>query len=224
MRTYIIAEAGLNHSGKLDLALKLALEAKKSRADAVKYQTFAEEGHKYPNISLQETIYLKKYCDKIGITFLSSPHDLTAIDFIDKWVPIHKLASPFITDDEFVKKIGEKNKPILMSTGSIIHRNGMATYDEIEHALSLLEGLDVTLLHCISHYPCSNRQIHRIAELGNRFNRPVGISDHTKEIELPKLPVVEKHIMLEGMECVDEKVSLTPSQFKEMVEYLRRCE
>ena len=220
----IIAEGGLNHNGDIELAKKLVNVAKWSGANAVKFQTFAEEGHKYPNITLDETIEVKEYCDKIGIMFLSSPHDYKAIDFLDDLVPIYKIASPFIVDEKFIRGIASKKKPVLMSTGSIIHKNGMATIKEIEYALSLLKGLDITLLHCISHYPCSDRQIHRIVDLRNRFELPVGISDHTKEMKLPRLPVIEKHIMLENVKCVDEDVSLTPSQFKQMVEYLRRCE
>ena len=221
IRIMIIAEAGINHLGILNNAKKLVLAAKLSGADAVKFQTFWNIGRlKEYELTKDEFIELKNYCDKKDILFLSTPHCIEAIDFLDDLVPIHKLASPSIINKEFLEKIKSKNKPILLSTGSIINSDGMATDNEISLALNYLSDSEVILLHCVSKYPCYFNHLERIEEL-KKFGKTVGISDHTKELYLPKFPVIEKHLKLDNIDCPDNNVSLTPHEFRTMVLHQR---
>lgn len=216
----IIAEAGINHNGDRQLAFRLVDAAIEAGADAIKFQTFWDIGRldKY-ELRKETYIDLKDYCDKKGIMFLSTPHNMDAIDFVDRIVSIHKIASPHLTNKEFVKKVDSKNKPILLSTGSFINDDGMATDEEIETTLSWINN-DVTLLHCISKYP-SPSSYKRIHEL-EKFGYPVGLSDHNKNIYVPTgLPVYEKHFMLPNIECIDQEVSMIPIMFKEMVKWLK---
>ena len=118
--------------------------------------------------------------------------------------------------------MNSKGKPILISTGSLDNENGMATYEEIIQALEWLDGYNTkTLLHCVSKYPCDEPHYERISEISSHCMN-VGLSDHSKTIKVPKgLSVYEKHFMLEDSDCIDKNVSLTPSEFKEMVKWLR---
>lgn len=218
----IIAEAGINHNGSLELAKKLADEAKLAGADAVKFQTFWNMGRlEEYEFTITQWFKLKKYCDKIGITFLTTPHTIDSISFVDSLVPIHKIASPHLTEPVFLYKIASMKKPILLATGNSRNKTGMATLRQIEGALRYLKNANITLLHCVSKYPCKNGQYDEIDRL-NKFGYPVGLSDHTKNVELPRgLSVYEKHLMLEDMDCIDKSVSLTPHQFKEMTDYIR---
>jgi sialic acid synthase SpsE len=218
----IIAEAGISNNGSIKLAKKLVDVAKRSGADAVKFQTFWDIGRlKEYELTKAEFIELKEYCDKKGILFLSTPHCKDAIYFVDELVPIHKIASPYITDEIFVKEIASREKPVLMSTGSLEHVDGMATDNEIKRALKWLEGCEVILLHCVSKYPCYFTHLERIEQL-KKFGKTVGLSDHSKEIYLPKYPIVEKHIKLFNSECIDDNVSLDPDEFRAFV-VSQRC-
>ena len=219
---FIVAEAGINHNGDLNLAMQLVDAAIEAGADAVKFQTFWDKSPKLKKyeLSKQDTITLIEYCFRKGIMFFSTPHTLDAIDFLDHFVTIWKLASPFIVDEEFVKKIAATKKPVLLSTGSIKNKDGMATMKEIKQALDWLPDSNVTLLHCVSKYPCKDPHYERIEEL-KAFGKRVGLSDHSKNIKVPIVPVIERHFMLKGQECIDAPVSLDQYQFKEMVDYLR---
>jgi sialic acid synthase SpsE len=217
----IIAEAGVNHNGNLETAKKLVKVASEAGADAVKFQTFwnIELLKKY-ELSKKEFLVLKEYCDSKGILFLSTPHTFEAIHFLDELIPVYKIASTYLPNINFLREVANKNKPILLSTGSLVHDNGMATDEEIGNALKFIPDAKVTLLHCVSKYPCVNPMYERVSEL-SKFNCSVGISDHSMNIKLPRgLEIYEKHIMLENQRCVDENVSLRPKQFKEMIEWL----
>jgi sialic acid synthase SpsE len=218
----IIAEAGINHNGSINHAKKLADASKESGADAVKFQTFwgITRLKKY-ELSKEKWIQLKEHCDKIGIIFLSTPHTFEAIHFIDKLVPLHKVASTYLGNPNFLIEIARKKKPMLISTGNIIHNNGMATDDEIAHALRYISGVGpITLMHCVSQYPCHSAHYERIHDL-EKFGYQVGLSDHTKTLTPPKTTHIEKHIMLGDIKCPDEAVSITPSEFKKMVDWLK---
>lgn len=220
-KTFVISEAGINHNGELKLAKELASVSKNAGADAVKYQTFWNLGRlREYELTKEETLELKDHCDMIEIQFMSTPHTMETIDFIDPLVEIHKIASPFLTDKEFLVKIASKGKPILLSTGCLNNTNKMATYKQIREALSWIPDADATLLHCVSKYPCRNPRYDHIEEL-KRFGKPVGLSDHSLRINVPKnLPVLEKHIKLHSVDCIDKNVSLYPEEFKKMVD---RC-
>jgi sialic acid synthase SpsE len=220
--TITIAEAGINHNGDIELAKRLVDESVWAGADIVKFQTFHNIGRlKEYELSINDFIELQQYCDKKGIEFMTTPHSIESIGFVDTLVSMHKIASPYIQDEQYIRLIASKGKPVLLSTGCLNEEDGMATGMMITDALSWLKNVDVTLMHCVSKYPCSNPHYERIEKLRKR-GVPVGISDHSKNIKLPRgLSFYEKHIMLEDVDCIDKDVSLTPSEFKEMVEWLK---
>jgi sialic acid synthase SpsE len=220
---FIIAEAGINHNGDIDTARRLAREAKNCGADAVKFQTFWNiRWLSDYELSRGDFIELFCYCNKIGIEFMSTPHDFEAIHFIDRLVNIHKVASCFMGVPNFLREIGSNDKPLLMSTGSFLSSDKMLTIDAIKRAISFIPHQNITLLHCVSEYPCVNSRI-RTQDL-DILGYPVGLSDHTKEIEMPVVPVLEKHFMLDNIDSIDECVSLKPDKFRQMVKYIREME
>jgi len=216
----IIAEAGINHKGNYTEAVRMADVAKAVGADAIKFQTFKKSEVNYDNLTYEETRELKEYCDEIDIPFLSTPHSISAIDYLEDLVPFYKVASPHLTNKEFLERIKLKQKPVLLSTGSIDHKDGMATLDEIEQAIEWLGDTPITLMHCVSKYPCYHAHLERIPILQEKFKFTVGLSDHTKSI-IPHydVPIIEKHFMLhEQTGCIDENVSLNPTEFELMVD------
>ena len=219
--TYIIAEAGINHNGKLKLAKQLVDVSKDAGADAVKFQTFTNIHRlKKYELSYGEFRELKIYCDKKNIIFLSTPHTFDAIHFLDDLVPMYKIASTYLTNANFLTEVADKKKPILLSTGNIMSDSGIASIDVIRRALKTISNSDVTLLHCVSKYPCYNPRYDLIDRL-SMFNKIVGISDHSTTIDVPKVAVIEKHIKLCNIVCIDDQVSLYPEEFSLMVNRIR---
>lgn len=257
MGVFIIAEIGVNHNGDVDLAKKLIDAAVEAGADAVKFQTFITEEVIVPNTSLAEYqkrsygevldqfnmlkkfelsftdfIELKDYCDKKGITFVSTPFDIKSAKFLrELGVEIFKIASGEITNFPLLREIGSYGKRIIMSTG-------MADLGEIEDAINVLVEYgtareNITLLHCISEYPAPYEEVNlrAIITLKESFKLRVGFSDHTLDIEIPiaavalGAEVIEKHLTLsKNMVGPDHKASLEPLEFKKMVESIRNVE
>lgn len=248
---FIIAEAGVNHNGSLELAKKLVDAAAESGVDAIKFQTFKPENlvikeapmavYAEKNIGKNNTqlemlralslknedfIELKNYCDKKGIIFLSTPHTEDAIDFLDNLVPLFKIGSGDLTNLDFLKKIANKSKPIILGTG-------MATLEEIKEALetiNLQNNNQVVMLHCTTNYPCPLNEVNLRAmqTLQRELDCLVGYSDHTLGIKVPLIAkkigavVIEKHFTLDkGMEGPDHKASIEPDELKQMVKLLR---
>jgi len=209
--TFIIAEAGVNHNGSIELAYKLIDAAKNAGADAVKFQTFKAdtlvskkadkaqyqkqstdssesqyEMIKKLELSIEDHKKLIDYCNKINIQFLSSPFDLDSIDLLNKLgLEIFKIPSGEIINLPYLRKIGKLNKNVILSTG-------MADLGEIEDALDVLteNGTDknkITVLHCNTEYPTPFEDVNLNAMLTikNALNVKVGYSDHTKGIEVP---------------------------------------
>ena len=223
--TFIIAEAGLNHVGDIKLARLLIDKAKWAGADAVKFQAI-NHIHRLEeyNISYRDFFKLKVCCDDRGIEFMCTPHTFEAIHILNKTVKRHKIASSYMGNANFLMEVADRGKPVMLSTGSLLHDNGMATDEEITKALGWMKKAPkVTLLHCISKYPCVNPHYERIEELKTLCDN-VGLSDHSKNIEVPVVPIIEKHLMLDDVDCVDKNVSLNPDEFKQMVDYVRRKE
>ena len=204
-KCFIIAEAGANHNGDINKAIKLAFYAKKSGADAVKFQLFNvdEQVSKdtktapYQNknkknilmknlaktfdLEWQEHIKIKKYCDKIGIHYLASVFDKHACNFLISKIKINiiKIGSGEITNYPLLQYISLKAKIIILSTG-------MATFKEIEEALKIIKvhsknKCKVILMHCISSYPSDDEilNLNVINTLKDRFDLHVGFSDHS---------------------------------------------
>jgi N,N'-diacetyllegionaminate synthase len=210
-KTYVIAEAGVNHNGNLEEAYKLVDVGAKAGVDAVKFQSFKAEnlvskfaekaGYQKETTGVDETQFamLKKlelqeeeyrllfdYCRKQGTTFLSSPFDLESADYLlELGMGIFKIPSGEITNLPYLRKIGGFGKKVILSTG-------MSVLGEIEEALAILieagtDRKDITLLHCSSEYPTpiQNVNLSAMLTLRDAFHLPVGYSDHTLGIEIP---------------------------------------
>lgn len=252
-RTFIIAEAGINHNGDVELAKKLIDVAKETGADAVKFQTFhaeeivslrsrkanyqyrAKEKTQYEmlknlELSFDEFRELKKYCDNRSIEFISTPYDIKSVEFLNEiGVNKFKVASADLINKSLIEAIAKTKKQIILSTG-------MATLGEIERTISLINDLgnkDIILLHCTTSYPTPYEQVNMnvLHTLKNAFGLPVGYSDHTLGMEIPimaasmEAKVIEKHFTLDRtMEGPDHFASLEPDEFKKMVEAIRNVE
>lgn len=210
-RTIIIAEAGVNHNGNYELALKMVDAAKAAGADYVKFQTAKPElvisafapkaeyqkettGSGESQLEMCRAIHLplddyapiKAYCDKAGIGFMSTPFDLVSIDVLEPLdMDYYKIPSGEITNLPYLRKIASKHRPVILSTG-------MSDLDEIETALRVLEegGVrrnDVTVLQCNTEYPTPMQDVNLLAmlEMKQRLGVRVGYSDHTQGIEVP---------------------------------------
>ena len=251
-KTFIIAEAGVNHNGSFELAKKLVDVAADAGADCVKFQTFKADTivsksaqkaeYQQKTTDAEETQYqmlkrlelsesdhreLQKYCRKKGIMFLSTPFDVASIDFLDNLgVEYFKVPSGEITNLPYLRKINSKRKPVIMSSG-------MASLSEIKDALAVLKDCKVSLLHCTTEYPCPYEGVNLKAmqTMSDAFHLPVGYSDHTQGIEVPIAAVamgatiIEKHFTLDrNMEGPDHKASLEPDELKAMVTAIRHIE
>ena len=254
MGIYIIAEAGVNHNGSFQLACKLVDEAKKAGVDCIKFQTFKAEklvSHsakkaeyqkkttgdssqqdmlKQLELSFDEFIQLKAYCDKIGIAFLSTPFDFDSLDFLNTIdMPFWKIPSGEITNYPYLVALAKTGKPIVMSTG-------MCTMQEIGEAVDVLKengAGEIKLLHCNTEYPTPFEDVNLTAmeDIRKAFGVEVGYSDHTKGIEIPiaaaalGATVIEKHFTLDkNMEGPDHKASLEPQELAQMVCAIRNIE
>lgn len=209
---YIIAEAGVNHNGRLDLALQLCDAAKAVGADAVKFQTWKTENivtqaaqmAQYQRENLNDTensqykmlkklelsyddfLEVAKHCQKIGIDFMSTPDEEESLNFLLSSFDMKylKIGSGELTNVPFLRKAAAMAKqPIIISTG-------MGTMEEIERAFKELTehgAKEVILLHCTTNYPCPTEEVNLRAmlTLRERFHCAVGYSDHTQGVEIP---------------------------------------
>ena len=227
MSVYIIAEAGVNHNGSLELAKKMALTAKECGADAVKYQTAVPElviskfapkaeyqkdttGAGESQLDMVRRLHfdfeshrqLKEYCDSIGIQYISTPFDLPSVEFLASLkLPVMKVPSGEITNLPYLEAVGRTKIPVILSTG-------MSTLPEIEDALSVLEDSGSpmqVLLHCNTEYPTpyEDANVAAMIDLNDTFGLPVGLSDHTPGWECDVAAaalgasVIEKHFTLD---------------------------
>lgn len=228
---FIIAEAGVNHNGDVNLAKQLIDEAVVAGADAIKFQTFhtdnivtctAEKaGYQKKSTLSDESQYemLKKleladdvfrelsdYAKKRKILFLSTPFDAESVDLLDQIdVPSFKIPSGEITNFPLLKIIAEKKKTIILSTG-------MATLGEVEdafHYLKICGAEDIILLHCTTSYPASMHSVNLrgMETLRCAFQVPVGYSDHTAGITIPIAAVAMGACVLEKHFTIDRRLS-----------------
>ena len=232
-KTFIIAEAGVNHNGSLELAKKMIDAAVEAGADAVKFQTFKAE--KVVSKHAQKAEYQKKttaadesqlemvkkleldaavhrklidYCKKENIRFLSTPFDLESIDLLNELgLDIFKIPSGEITNLPYLRKIGALKKEIILSTG-------MADLGEIEDALDVLTGAgtklkDISVLHCNTEYPTPFEDVNLKAMLTIKAAFPgiqVGYSDHTEGIEVPIAAVAMGATIIEKHFTLDKNL------------------
>lgn len=211
-KVFIIAEAGVNHNGDIELAKKLIDAAAEAGADAVKFQTFnskklvskvAKKADyqkintnnnnesqldmlKKLELSRDDHFVLMKHCELRNISFLSSPFDLESIDFLQEInIPLFKIPSGEITNLPFLKKIGSSGKKVILSTG-------MSYLNEIRDALDVLvqsgtDINDIVVLHCNTEYPTPMEDVNLLAmnQIAKELAVVVGYSDHTDGIEVP---------------------------------------
>lgn len=227
MSVYIIAEAGVNHNGSIELAKRMVDEAKRAGADCIKFQTFKSENLvskgaakaeyqkqqtdanesqldmlKKLELSFDEFAALSEYCKQKDIEFLSTAFDFESIDFLvslhmKKW----KIPSGDITNLPYLIKVARLGQPVILSTG-------MSTMEDINAAVKVLKengASEITILHCTTEYPTPYRDVNLNAmkSIQEQFGLPIGYSDHTKGIEIPVAAVamgaivIEKHFTLD---------------------------
>jgi N-acetylneuraminate synthase/N,N'-diacetyllegionaminate synthase len=253
---YLIAEIGVNHNGDMNLAYQMIDAAKESGADAVKFQTFTADAlvsqttpkvrYQESNTAPEETHYdmlkkleltkenhilLKSYCEQLGLTFLSTPYDVESARFLHEElnVTLLKTASADIIDLPLHRYIASTGKPTIVSVG-------MARLGEIEEVLEVYrqaQNPNLILLHCVSNYPCADESLNLkvMKTLRYAFEVPVGFSDHSVGLEAATLSiglgatVIEKHFTLDkNLPGPDHTASSTPEEFKKLVIAVRRAE
>ena len=224
---YMIAEAGVNHEGSLELAKRLIDEAAEGGAHAIKFQTYKAETiasknspaywdvsqektdsqyklfKKYDRFWKDEFETLKVYCDQAHIEFMSTPFDTESASFLNDLMDVFKISSSDITNKPFIEYISDFGKPIILSTGA-------SNLDEISRAINWIntKKQKYALLHCILNYPTKdeNANLAMIQGLIKEFpNARIGYSDHTlpydmKTLELATIlgaTILEKHFTLD---------------------------
>lgn len=223
VKPYLIAEAGVNHEGSMDLARRLIDQAAEGGAQAIKFQTYKADTiaskdspyywdiskepttsqhelfKKYDSFWKEEFGILKEYCDKVGITFLSTPFDVESATFLNELMPVFKISSSDLTNLPFIEYQCKFGKPIILSTG--------ASYLwEIQRAVDTIEKWEnpLCLMHCVLNYPTPNHHANlgMIKGLIQKFPQFCpGYSDHTLPGDMSNLIysvllgaiVVEKH-------------------------------
>ncbi|MCV3426328.1 N-acetylneuraminate synthase [Campylobacter lari] len=232
IKTLIIAEAGVNHNGDMNLAKKLIEVASEAGADYVKFQTFKTElcisknaqkaeyqlkttSHeesqfdmiKKLELSKQDHEVLIEHCKKCNIKFLSTAFDLESIDLlVELGIEIFKIPSGEITNLPYLKKIAKLNKNIILSTG-------MTSLGEIEMALDVLidngtQRNKITILHCNSEYPTPFKDVNLKAmqTIKEAFKLPVGYSDHTLGVTIPIAAVAMGACVIEKHFTLDKNM------------------
>jgi N,N'-diacetyllegionaminate synthase len=224
---FIIAEAGVNHNGSLELAMRLVDAACEVGADAVKFQTWVTEKLVAPDapmaeyqrqnlgtdqsqfamlkqleLSYDQFGELKAYAEERAIIFFSTPDEEDSADFLEHiGVPLFKIGSGEITNLSLIRHIAAKGRPVILSTG-------MSNLGEVEAAIQMFADADnhqLVLLHCVSNYPAdpADCNLRAMDTLENAFGYPVGFSDHTlgNDVAVAAVArgacVIEKHLTLD---------------------------
>jgi N,N'-diacetyllegionaminate synthase len=243
MAVFVIAEAGMNHDGDLDRAVRLVEVAAEARADAVKFQLHdaaAETTRDAPAppyfqdeprweyfertaFTDEQWASLKQACDERGIEFLCSVFSLQAVARLERLgVVRHKIGSGEVTNLELVRAAGATGKPVLLSSG-------MSSWAELDAAVHAA-GPNVVVLQCTSAYPTPPEQVglNVLAELRERYGKPVGFSDHTRGTAASLAAValgaevVEKHFTL-SREAYgpDAAMGLEPEELRTFIQEVR---
>lgn len=231
-KTLIIAEAGVNHNGRIEHALRMIDIASDAGVDAVKFQTYKAENvmtgwapkaayqkettnnaesqlemvRKY-ELNQEAHQKLIAYCKTKGCMFMSTPHDMNSIDLLsDLGLNIFKIPSGEITDLPYLRKIGKLGKKVILSTG-------MADMTEIRSALEVLVNSgtrkeDITVLHCTTNYPTNFSNVNLLAmrSIGDELGVKVGFSDHTVGIEASVAAVALGAIVIEKHFTLDKNM------------------
>jgi N,N'-diacetyllegionaminate synthase len=246
---YIIAEIGINFEGNIKKAIKLIKIAKRTGVNAVKFQVFkaetlaAEKSKKTSsqkkNTKENESLYrmwkrmelnapklsiLKKISKKNKLDFICSVFDEDSLKKVNKLADTIKIASSEITDLDLITKISKTKKKIIMSTG-------MASFTEIKKALKILKKNNVSLLHCVSIYPCPDKlvNLNRMKNLKKLFNKKVGFSDHSLGNEAcyaalsMGADIIEKHFTdNKNLKGADHAISADETDMKKIVNFSKK--
>lgn len=243
---YIVAELNSSHNGKVDIARKMIDAAKDCGCDAVKFQSWSAESlycrdyyeqnpiskRMVTRFSLKpaELLELSEYCSSIGIDFSSTPYSSEEVDFLLEQchAPFVKVASMDINNLPYLRYIAKTNVPIILSTG-------MATVEEIETAVNVIENAgnaDLCILHCVSLYPVEAQfvNLNNMVMLKEKFpDHAVGYSDHTMGSEVACAAVglgaalIEKHFTLDNKKIGwDNQMATEPADMKDLVARCRR--
>lgn len=248
---YIIAEMSANHGGKLENALEIVRQAARAGADCLKIQTYTADtitldcdgeafrvhgglwdGYKLHDLYTDASTpwewqaRIKQECEVCGMDFLSTPFDPTAVDFLENiGCEAYKIASFELVDVPLIEYAAAKGKPMIISCG-------MGSVEEIQEAVDACRRVgneQIVLLKCCSEYPANWADMHlgNIPDMKTRFGVPVGLSDHSAGSLAAVVGVtlgacvVEKHVMLPGIESPDSGFSMTIEEFAQMVRDVR---
>jgi len=248
-KTFIVAEAGLNHNGSLTIAKKLIDGAKKAKCDAIKFQSFLPDSRvskkvkseKYSEkiIGTQESIHqlfsrlslnfdtqkkIFTYAKREKIFIFSTPFDIESADFLEKLgVSAYKIASADLVNLPLIKHVAKKNKPIIISTG-------MSKISEIDDAIETVRSTgnrNLAVLHCNSSYPSTHSEVNLkfMNNLKSLYNIPVGFSDHTTDLLASKsaitlgADIIERHFTLSKR--MEGPDHMLSSDQKEMVDLVK---
>jgi N-acetylneuraminate synthase len=246
---YIIAEIGINHNGDLDLAKRLISVAVAAGCDAVKFQkrtidiVYTQEelarprespfgttnGDLKQGLEFGEEEYreIDAYCRAVNLPWFVSCWDESAVDFISQFdLPCYKVASASLTDDNLLEHTRSKGKPVMLSTG-------MSTYEQIDHAVSVLGTKDLVVMHSCSTYPAYYEELNlrAITAMRQRYPVPIGYSGHETGLSSTVAAVVlgacviERHITLDrAMWGSDQAASLEPRGIQGLVRDIRLVE
>ncbi len=238
MRVEVIAEAGVGHSGNLDVALKMVDAAKAAGADIVKFQTYCPEeaiNEKHKDFAFLKSlalthidfVNLAKHCASVGIEFLSTPGDVSSLKFLVEEIGVKriKIGSDDLTYMPLIKAASETKLPLIVSTG-------MATLTEIWQTVPFIKGRNSTLLHCVSSYPCAidDANLLAIPNLEAEFGFRVGYSDHCQgnlacvAAVAMGASMIEKHFELRDHKGPDHDVSVNEFMLAKMITCIRQVE
>jgi len=242
----IVAEIGASHCGSLARALNTIDAAVDAGADAVKFQTWTHDRMAIPGEILDHgpwkgreltDIYREAYtpwewfptlfdhAKRRGIVMFSTPFDIASVDYLEQFnCPMYKIASYELVDLRLIERVARTGKPMIMSTGQ-------ATRNEIGRAVKAAYFENITLLHCVSSYPASLKEmeLYQMRWLGDRHQCKFGLSDHTLGIAAAVAAtalgasMIEKHISL-SMDGLDGVFAATPTEFEAMVDLCRQVE
>jgi len=239
-RTFVVGEIGLNHNGKIKNCIKMIDIAKKSGFDAVKLQISDPNESYFPktksynyfkkySLSEEKLVKVFNYAKQRKIILFSTFGDLKSLKYQDKFnFPLIKISSGLITNIPLIKKIAQKNKPIILSTG-------MAFESEIVKAMKTIKkynSRELAVLVCTSIYPCKDYMINlsKISTYKKKFKAIIGYSDHTQDnfasisSVLMGAKVIEKHITFKKMNFGDHKISADFKEMPKLIKDIRRAE
>ena len=248
-KIFVIAEIGINHNGSLNIAKKLIKLAKDCGCDAVKFQkrdiatVYSKDelnsdrespwGNKFyqqkQGLEFEKKDYdeISEFCKKEKIEWLCSAWDVKSLVFLDNYkLRLNKIASPMITNLQFLEEVASRGKHTLISTG-------MSNYDIIDEAVNIFKKKNCSfeIMHCVSVYPCPEEILNMniIDKLKKRYNCKVGYSGHEPSV-IPSviaatfgISSIERHITLDrSMYGSDQSASLEPAGMKELVNIVRK--